>query len=748
MLSRLTQIVIGRRRYVLAATLLFCVFAAVIGGNVAAKLSVGGYDVPGAPSTEVRAMLSQQFNGGQPDVVLLVNTPAGTADPATVSNGDALVSALKAQPGVEQVQSYWTLHTPSLRAKDGSSALVLAYLSGNNDQINTTVKALYTKYRHGFQGQTLTFGGQAVANYELTEQTQKDLTVAEAFAIPLTLLLLIFVFRGVVAALLPLALGVISVLATLAVLRLLVGVTDVSVFAMNVTTALGFGLGIDYSLFMVNRFREELKRGRTVNEAIGVTMQTAGRTVIFSALTVGLSLSGLLVFPMYFLRSFAYSGIAVVVFAALAALVVIPALLAVLGTRVNKWSVSRRAPRGENGFWHKLAITVMRRPIPMAAIVIAILLVLLTPFFSIRFSLADARGLPTTAQSHQVTDTLAANYVSGELAPVTVVAGQSGDPHQQLSAIDGYASRLSMLPQVARVDAFTGSYSHGRLVTPAGQQVARFGSSEGTWLSLIPTSDPYSKAGQSLVSQVRDTPAPFAVKVGGTAAALTDQLSALKSRLPYAIAIIVLSVAILLFLLSGGILMPIKALVLNTLSLCASFGAMVWVFQDGHLRWLVGDFTVTGTIVATNPIMMFCIAFGLSMDYEVFLLSRIREEYDITGDNTKAVARGLERTGGLITAAALLLSVVFLSFLTSGVAYLKMLGFGLAIAILMDATLVRGILVPAFMRIAGRYNWYAPGFLAPAYRRFGLRELPPLPTVETSLADERIATPEHANQLG
>lgn len=731
-MDKLTAFVLRRRRRLLGTTLLLCVLGALFGGNVATRLSVGGYDVPGAPSSVARGLLSTKFTGGQPDVVVLVDTPAGADDPTTAAQGARVAAALAAEPGVQQVQSYWSQHTPSLRASDSGSALILAYLTGNNDQIDHTVKAVFGKYHNGAQGLRLTFGGQAVANYQLTVQTQRDLSVAEAIVVPLTLLLLIFVFRGVVAALLPLALGIVSVLGTLLVLRVLVSFTDVSVFAMNVTTALGFGLGIDYSLFMVSRFREELAAGRSVPDSIAQTMRTAGRTVIFSALTVGLSLSGLLVFPMYFLRSFAYA-VAVVAFAALAALIVMPALLAVLGTRVNKWSVSLRRGSVERGLWHRLALTVMRRPVLLAAMVMGLLVVLLTPFFGIRLGLADARGLPTSVQAHQVTNVLAADYVSGEMTPVTVVAAQSGDPRTHPGSIDSYASRLSLVPGVARVDAVTGSYTAGRRLSPAGTTLARFASPDGTWLSVIPTADPFSDAGQSLVKVLRTTPAPFPVEVGGTAAALTDQMSTLKHRLPYAIGIIVVSVMVLLFLLSGGVLMPIKALLLNSLSLCASFGAMVWIFQDGHLRWLVGDMTVTGTIVSTNPIMMFCIAFGLSMDYEVFLLSRIREEYDATGDNTTAVARGLERTGGLISAAALLLAVVFLSFLTSGISYLKMLGFGLAIAILMDATLVRGVLVPAFMRIAGRYNWYAPRPLAAVYQRFGLHEhsaSTPLPDAE------------------
>lgn len=525
-----------------------------------------------------------------------------------------------------------------------------------------------------------------------------------------------------IAALLPLALGVVAVMGTLAVLRVLVTVTDVSVFAMNITTALGLGLGIDYALFVVSRFREELRKGAAVDEAITTTLRTAGRTVLFSALTVALSLSALLIFPMYFLRSFAYAGIAVVAFAALAALVVLPALLAVLGHRVNKWSFGRHREKDvESGFWHRLSTLVMRRPIPLATAVVALMVLLLTPFLGVRFGLSDERALPKDAQAHEVGDILTEDYPARAMSPLLVLA-DAGDPRSRTNEIADYSGQLSKLPDVARVDGLAGSYTDGRQVAGPGRLYQQFAGDDNTWLLIVPEVDPYSDAGQDLVTEVREMAAPFPVKVGGTAASFKDTMSSLGDRLPYGLLIIAASIFVLLFLLSGSVLMPLKALVLNLFSLTATFGSIVWVFQDGHLKWLVGDFTATGSTVATNPIMMFCVAFGLSMDYEVFLLSRIKEEYDRTGDNTLSVARGLERTGGIVTAAALLMALVFLSFLVSGITHMKMLGFGLALAVLMDATLVRGVLVPAFMRLAGRYNWWAPAPLARLHARIGLRE--------------------------
>jgi putative drug exporter of the RND superfamily len=737
MFDRIAVTAVARRRLILLATLMFCILAAGFGGKVSSRLSAGGYDVPSSESTAAATVLANTFHTGELNLVLLVHTPAGPNDPATARRGLTLTAALAREPGVQQVVSYWSLgDEASLRGAAGDSALVMAHINGNDDQVATSLNALRPHYRNGFDGLSLEFGGRAEAYKELTDQTQKDLELAETLILPLILLALIFVFRGVIAALLPLALGIIAIMGTLAVLRVLVSFTSVSVFAMNLTTALGLGLGIDYSLFVVSRYREELHRGAGVEQAIATSLRTAGRTVLFSSLTVLLSLSALLIFPVYFLRSFAYAGIPVVAFAALAALVVLPALLAMLGHRIDKWSVHKRdASSVEQGFWHRLATLVMRRPIPMGLAAVAILLLLGAPFLGIKYSLADERGLPVTAQAHQVHDILAADYSAREFEPMLVVAQGIGDPAHDQAAITAYAQRLSLLANVARVDALTGSFTHGEQSAPETAQSQRFAAADATYLSIVPSVDAYSDAGQQLVTAVRTAPHPFPILVGGEAAAGKDTLAALGDRLPYALLIIAVSTFILMFLLTGSVVMPLKALVLNTLSLSASFGAMVWVFQDGHLRTYLGHFTATGTIVATNPIMMFCVAFGLSMDYEVFLLSRIKEEYDTCGDNVRAVARGLERTGALVTAAAALLALVFVSFLTSGVSYMKMLGFGLALAVLADATLVRGVLVPAFMRLAGPLNWWAPAPLARLHHRLGLREDDPAQDPTTAPQD-------------
>ncbi|MBV8952049.1 MAG: MMPL family transporter, partial [Actinobacteria bacterium] len=505
--------------------------------------------------------------------------------------------------------------------------------------------------------------------------------------------------------------------------------THVSIFSLNLTTAMGLALAIDSSLLIVNRYREELRAGREPNAALVRTVQTAGRTVLFSAATVASSLAALLVFPLYFLRSFAYAGIAVVLMQAAGALIVLPALIAVLGRRVNLGTLFHHRPAEPgDGFWHRLALTVMRRPIIIGTGVIAILLVLGSPFLRINFGLPDDRVLPASATSRQVQDAIRFDFASREAGSISIVApSATSDP----AVLSSYAGTISKVPGVGRVDAPTGSFISGAQVAPPNPASARLTApgGEGVWFSAVPTVEPESSQGESLVKAIRHTPAPFHVLVGGQSAQLVDSKASLFARLPLAGGIIAIVTFIVLFLMTGSVLVPVKALVLNLLSLSATFGAMVWVFQEGHLAGVL-HFTPTGTIDTTTPILMFCIAFGLSMDYEVFLLSRIKEEHDRTHDNVGSVAMGLERTGRIVTAAALLMALVFAAFATSHVTFIKLFGVGLAMAVLVDATLIRAILVPAFMRLAGEANWWAPAPLHRLYERIGLSEHePPSPVV-------------------
>ena len=481
------------------------------------------------------------------------------------------------------------------------------------------------------------------------------------------------------------------------------GTTEVSVFSVNVVTILGMGLAIDYGLFVVSRYREELARGLDPRAALVRTMATAGRTVAVSGLTVAVSLSGLLIFPQVFLRSMGAGGIAAVLVAVVAALTVLPALLAVLGRRVDALPVRRRTrPATDTGGWARLARSVMRRPVRYAVGVVALLLALGTPFLHVAFGGIDSRALPAGTESRQVAETLGRDFPAGAADPiqavVTVPAGSGG--------LDAWVAAARTVPGVTAAT-----------VVDRGDRTAR--------VDLGFAGDPMGADARALVGRVRALPPPAGgtVLVGGTTAQLSDLLAGLGRLLPLVGLIVAGATVLLLFLAFGSVVLPIKALLMNALSLTASFGAIVWIFQDGHLSGLLG-FTPTGALEATQPILVLAIVFGLSMDYEVFLMSRIRERWLATGDNTEAVAAGLQRTGGIITTAALLLVVVIGAFSLSGISFIKLIGVAMAIAVVVDATVVRALLVPASMRLLGRWNWSAPAPLRRFQERFGLHEAP------------------------
>jgi RND superfamily putative drug exporter len=729
MLGRLGRFTVRRRRWVLAGTLVAMVAAGALGGGVLDRLSGGGFTDPGSESSRGADVLDDAFGAGDANLVLLVTAEGGSVDePDVAAAGVALTEELAAEPSIEQAFSYWTLgQAPPLRSSDGTQALVLARIGGDEDEVDAVVEELAPRYTLESEVMTVGVGGRAEVFRQVSTQVESDLQRAETITFPLVMLLLILVFGSVVAAGLPLAVALISVVGTLLALFLLTLVTDVSIFSINLTTALGIGLGIDYSLFIVSRFREEMRAGLAPHDAVVRTVETAGRTVLFSAITVAISLSALLVFPMYFLRSFAYAGIAVVALACFGALLFLPSLLAAIGPRVDRWTLFRHKPKevGE-GSWHRIATFVMRRPWPIAISVVAVLLLLGTPFLGAEFGLPDDRVLPESATSRQVQDQIRTNFTSQEAAALSVVAVDAGPAGPGRDAnVNNYAAELSSLGGVSRVDASTGSYQAGRNVFPPTDASARFSGPDGTWLAVVPEVEPISAEGEQLVHDIRAVPAPFESLVAGPSAELVDSKDSLLARLPLAAGIIAVVTFVLLFLMTGSVLVPLKAIVLNLLSLTATFGAMVWIFQEGYLSGLLG-FTATGTLDTSMPILMFCIAFGLSMDYEVFLLSRIKEEYDRTGDNLASVATGLERTGRIVTAAAALLSIVFIAFATSQITFIKMFGVGMALAVVMDATLIRAALVPAFMRLAGRANWWAPRPLRRLYGRVGLREAPEL----------------------
>jgi RND superfamily putative drug exporter len=723
MLERLGHFLVRRRRWILGGTLLVVLVAGAIGGNVADHLKAGGFDSPDIESERASRVLGQTFKQSPPNFVLLVTAKHGTVnDPDIRAEGVGITNRLFAEKGVGQVLSHWSLGPRSpLMSRGQRQAIIVAELDGDDQERTDLAKVLVPKYTFETPNVIVRVGGFEAIFHEVSDVITKDLAKGESIAIPITLALLIIVFGSVIAAAMPVAIGLISIIGTFFVLRVIGEITNVSVFALSMTTAMGLGLAIDYSLFIVSRFREELRKGADTESAIVTTVRTAGRTIIFSGITVGVSLSALTVFPLYFFKSFGYAGIGVVVMAVLGAVVFLPAVLAVLGPNIDRWALWRRHPKeiGE-GFWHRLAVLVMRRPIPVALIVVAVLVFLGLPFLHVNVGLPDERVLPPSAATRRVHDILRRDFPSEEVQSMRVVA-TGIDPAARRADIVRYSTELSKLRGVAHVESVTGTYADGRQISGPSFTSSRFSAPDATWFQVVPSVDPSSRQGERLVHLVRDGSAPFDVLVGGPSAQLVDAKASLFSRLPVAIAWIGVATFILLFLMFGSLLVPVKALVLNFLSLTATFGAMVWIFQDGHLSGLL-DFTPTGLLDISSPILMFCIAFGLSMDYEVFLLSRIKEEYDSTGRNEQSVAMGLERTGRIVTAAAVLISVVFLSIGLGSIRFMKLFGIGMTLAVLMDAFVIRGTLVPAFMRLAGRANWWLPWFLKPLHARVQIRE--------------------------
>ncbi len=739
MLTRFARLATTRTRAVLVAALLFVVVAGAVGGGVAKHLTSGGFEDPSTESARAEKALADRFHTGIPNVVLVVTARSSDVDsPAVADAGKALTAELAAKPHVTGVVSYWSEGgAPPLRSDDGRRALVIARITGTDDQVDNRIVALTPALERAGQGGPIAVdvGGFAHVFHQVGTTIQEDLAKAEMIALPITLVLLVLIFGSVVAATLPLVIGVMSIFGTFLVLQLLSGVTDVSIYALNLTTALGLGLAIDYSLFVVSRYREELRTGHPPRVAVVRTVRTAGRTVAFSALTVAASLLATLVFPITFLRSFAYAGVAVALLAGLFSLVVLPAILALLGERVNALTLRRRSVTPpEQGVWHRIATFVMRRPIPVATGAIAVLLLLGTPFLGLRLTQPDDRVLPPGSTGRTVGDIVRDDFSSEEAGALSVVTA-AGDRRLSTAETGAYAARLARLPGVARVDAATGTYCGQGVARQFGCQpgqrvlgpktsarYAAFTAPTGSYLSVVPDVEPYSPAGERLVHAVREAGAPAPMLVTGQSANLVDLNASLFSKLPIALGLIAVITAVLLFAMFGSVVIPAKAIVLNLLSLSATFGAMVWVFQDGHLSGLL-NFTATGGLAAAMPILMFCVAFGLSMDYEVFLLSRIKEEHDHGADNVSAVAVGLERTGRIVTAAAVLIAVVFLSFAITGqISFIKLFGLGLTLAVIMDAFLIRGTLVPAFMRLAGDWNWWAPAPLRRIYQRWGISE--------------------------
>jgi RND superfamily putative drug exporter len=608
------------------------------------------------------------------------------------------------------VQTYWSTSSAAFVSPNGRVTYAVVSLAGGSDAARTdNFNAI--KGDFAVRGLTVRAGGPVAAYSAINDEVKKDISRAETISMPILLILLALIFGSLAAASLPLAIGAIGILGSFTALRLLTLATPVSIYSINITTILGLGLAIDYGLFMVGRFREELHRQPTVEAAVARTVATAGRTVAVSGVTVAVALASLLLFPEVFLRSMGYGGVATVLVDMLAALTVLPALLAVLGPRVNalrvRKSVRTPAMHESAGAWYRLARNVMRRPVVFVAVIVVILLALGSPFLKVTWGGTDARALPAAAAPRVVTETLASEFPGNVTSPIEALVtfgGPVGASPARQAELSAYTAQLS------RVNGVTGVQ-----VTGVRGDVAR--------VDLRYRPDPLSASARQIVQGIRSVGAPAGatVDVGGQSAEQVDTLASLSTTLPWLALVMAAATFVLLFLAFGSIVLPIKAIAMNLLSLSAAFGVVVWIFQQGHLSGLL-QFAPTGTLDPTMPILMLAILFGLSMDYEVFLLSRIRERYDLTGDNSEAVASGLQRTGGVITSAALLLIIVTGAFSASGITFIKLLGVGMIVALIVDASIVRVLLVPATMRLLGRANWWAPRPLRGLYARYGIKE--------------------------
>ena len=712
MFEALGRVTYRRRRWVVALSLLLVLGGGAWGVGVFGSLTGGGFEDPDSDSSRAVEVAERELGRSGGDVVVLYSSDDLTVDDPAFA--EAVTSTLADLPDdvVTAAVTWYDTPAPFLVSEDRTATYAVLTLAGDEDARAAALEAIEGDLAApGLQTQV---GGGTVINRDVNERVSSDIATAETISMPILAVLLVVIFGSLAAASLPLAIGATAILGSFAALRGFAAVTEVSIFAVNVVTILGLGLAIDYGLFVVSRFREEIRRQRSVEDALARTMATAGRTVAVSGITVAISLAGLMVFPQVFLRSMGFGGVSAVLIAMLAALTLLPALLAMLGHRVDALSVRpllrrlfrRPAPvavEDRHGAWYRIAHSVMRRPVVYAVGVTTLLVVLALPFLRVEFGGIDERVLPAGTESRVVAETIDRDFPESPNGPIEVVL--SGvDPAADGAALGAYVERLAAVPGV-----------DGATVVQAQGDTSRIG--------IAYDGDPVSAEARALVADLRAVPVPDggSALVGGQSAMFADLLDSIGDLLPWMALLVGATTFVLLFLAFGSVLLPIKAVLMNVLSLGASFGALVWIFQDGNLSGVLG-FTPTGFVEATQPILVLAIVFGLSMDYEVFLMSRIREQYDLTGDNTAAVATGLQRTGGIITSAALLLLVVIAAFSLSGITFIKMIGVAMLIAIVVDATVVRTLLVPATMRLLGDANWWAPGPLRRLYARYGIRE--------------------------
>ncbi|MRH93389.1 MMPL family transporter [Nocardia sp. SYP-A9097] len=731
MFTRLGLFIVRRTRLVLILAAAVTLAAMALAGTAFAKLETGGFTPDNAESTQAQRLIDQHLDGN-PNLLLLLEARSGSVDdPAVTAAADRLTTAIGQRAELRNIMSYWTTGAPALKSRDGRYGLISAFVSGDETAAAKTVAAL-VRDDLGTAGDAVTVraaGSLAVGN-DINTAVMKGLVLAESIALPLTLILLLAIFGSVMAAVLPLLIALLAIAGTFAELSLLAEVTPVSIFATNLITALSLGLAIDYALLTVSRFREELARGTAPSDAVVQTVRTAGRTIVFSAVTVAVALSGVLVFESTFLRSLALAGIGVTIIAAASATILLPALLAVLGPRIDSGRIPfvHSASARPSRTWGRLAATVMRRPVAAAIPVLALLLLAAAPVLRIEFALVDDRSLPAATNSRVALDILRTQFDGDSTATIAAVTTDPVSP----TAISDYARRLSTLPGVSRVDSAAGLFIAGTAAGPPRSQLAKPAAQE---LVIAPYADihPESATAQTLVRAIRTTPTPEGAHflVGGTTATLVDTEHAISTRLPWALLILIVTTFVVFFLFTGSAIQPLRALLLNALGLSATFGVMILIFQQGHGSALLG-FTPR-PLDLSMPVLLLCIAFGLSMDYEVFLISRIKELHDAGASTRDAVIEGLGRTGRIISAAAVLIAVSFFAFALSPVGFAKFFGIAAGLAVVLDATVMRGILVPVTFQLLGERAWYAPRALRRLHQRIGISEhaadTPPLPRV-------------------
>ncbi len=736
MLRRIARLAIAAPRRVIIVAVLAMIAVGIFGVPVAGHLSSGGLQDPNAESARAAKLLTDKFGQGEAQLVIVLTAQDGYDSPQARTTATDIVDQLQRSGHVATVTSAWTSPPGAdadLVSRDKKSGLIVAGVTGSESSQLEYTESLTKQIARDRDGITVRSGGVAMVNVQITRQSQHDLMLLEAIVVPLSFIVLLWVFGGLFAAALPVGVGIIAILGSLAVLRVTTFFTDVSIFALNLTTAMGLALAIDYTLLLISRYRDELAEGADRPDALMTTMMSAGRTVLFSATTVALSMAVMALFPMYFLRSFAYAGVATVAFAALAAIVITPAAITLLGDRIDAQDVRRlirrvfRRPEPqprpiEQQFWYRSTRFVMKRALPIGLAGVAVLVLLGVPFFSVRPGFPDDRVLPKSASAHQVGDQLRSDFTNSSATAVQILVPDSTGLDDQ--EIARYAERLSRVTDVSGVSSPTGTYVNGALIGPPS---AATGTQSGTTLLTVDSTAPlFSDRSERQLDSLHAMAPPGgrAVEFAGTAQTNRDSVRAITSRLPLVLGLIAAITLVLLFLLTGSVVLPVKAVLLNILSLSAAFGAMVWIFQDGHFGGL--GTTPTGTLVANIPVLLFCIAFGLSMDYEVFLVSRIREFWlespQGPGDNDESVALGVAHTGRVITAAALIMAISFAALIAAQVSFMRMFGLGLSLAVLMDATLVRLVLVPAFMHVMGKWNWWAPKPLVRVHSLLGISE--------------------------